>query len=115
MSRPLGPHTITVVVAGTTTDRGNNAVPDWSPAAVTESPPITGCFVQPRSSSENTDGRDQRITGWQLFAPGDTVLSALDRVRWNDLTLEVDGEVGPWSDRLGRARQLEVALKRVEG
>lgn len=110
---PYG-ETVTVLTAGTTTDRYGNEVPDWGNATSTLVP---GCGVAPRSSSElNDPSRAAVIVGLTVYLPPGSVVSARDRMVVRGGTYEVVGEPGDWrSPFTGEAFGLEVALQRVEG
>ncbi|AVO22266.1 head-to-tail connector complex protein [Streptomyces phage Nesbitt] len=98
---------VTDKYGNTTTER------DWTKAVRT---PITGVSVQPDGSSETDGDRELVITGWKLYTPRgrDLDLVKTDRVEWDGMTLEVDGEVARW--RLGgRVHHVEIRLKRVTG
>lgn len=90
---------------------GRNGVrlPLWADAVPSE--PVRAS-VQPESSEEETTGRQTAITRWRLFAGPGTDLLATDRVLWDDLVLEVDGEVARWKHR-GRPHHVEAVLKRA--
>jgi hypothetical protein len=90
----LGPHTITVVRAATSTgDYGNRPVLDWSNTTDTE---VRGCNVQPAPASTFTVDRDSFITRFQAFVPPDTDVRSTDRVVWDGNTYDVDGDVLRW-------------------
>lgn len=107
--------TVTLVSAPLKVDKYGNATSerDWTKAQRT---PVTGVMVQPDSSSETEGDRPAAITGWRLITPKGKDFPALatDRVEWDGLTLEVDGEVGRW--RIGgRLHHVEARLKKVTG
>lgn len=106
------------VRAGTKTDRGGNTVPDWSPGAVTRAT-IDQLNIQPASQTESTDPtRTAVVTGWRVqSAPGTAPdIRAVDRIEWNGMTLEVDGEVAEWPDPLdGTPHHIEFTMKRSTG
>lgn len=106
----LGPHTITVVRAGTKpADYGTGTVLDWDAAtgAVVE-----GCSVQPAPADEFTIDRDTFTTRWVAYAPSDADITALDRIEWNGDTYEVDGDVLRWE--FGALSHIVVNLRRSE-
>ncbi|MEU0808795.1 hypothetical protein [Streptomyces sp. NPDC005970] len=110
------------VRAGTKTDRGGNTVPDWTSATRTT---IGQLNIQPASagapgaSSEiQTPERDAVISGWRVQSePGAWPdITPADRIEWNGMTLEVDGEVGRWPDPLdGSPHHIEFTMKRATG
>lgn len=75
---------------------------------------VTGCSVQPASSSEQTDQRDTVTTSWRVFLPGGTDLAATDRVRWNGAEYEVIGEPDRWAPD-GQDHHVQAQLRRVRG
>jgi len=100
-----------VVLRAPLGDPGRNGVRvrNWPAAARSE--PVRAS-VQPDSSDEATTGRQTAITSWRLFAGPGTDLLATDRVEWDGLVLEVDGEVARWKHR-GRPHHVEAVLKRA--
>lgn len=105
----LGSHTLTVV-----RDAGKDPLGDPLPGGATETT-VTGCFVQPRSSTEQTDMRDTVTTGLVAFMPAGTDVLATDRIRWGGALYAVDGDPAAWEELNGNAHHLEVLLRRVEG
>lgn len=90
----LGPHTVTVLRATeVASDYGNRTELDWTTPTETE---VDGCSVQPASTEEFTVDRDTFLVRWLLYAPGDADVRATDRIRWNDQTYDVDGDVLRW-------------------
>lgn len=92
--------TITRLRATTSTDRYNNAAPDWSDPAELD---ITGCAIAPRDAEEDREnGREAVIIGFNIYAPSGTSVLATDRLRVRGEEHIVDGEPGvwinPWSD-----------------
>ena len=107
---------VTRVRAGTKTDRGGNTVPDWdNPSRVA----ISGLSVQPSVQNEATDPtRTVVVTGWHVLSEPGTApdVTAADRIEFNGLTCEVDGEVAAWPDPLGPGvHHVEWAMKRATG
>jgi hypothetical protein len=103
-------HEVTIVRAGSTIDRYNAAVKDWSTATRRAS---RARIVQ-RSSDEDRDGREARLTGWICYLPAGTVVTALDRIVWNGVTYEVKGRPNRAFDR-HKEHHVEVDLDLVEG
>lgn len=107
---------VTRVRAGTKTDRGGNTVPDWdNPQRLA----ISGLSVQPSVQTEATDPtRTAVVTGWHVLSEPGTAPDVLssDRIEFNGLTCEVDGEVAAWPDPLGPGvHHIEFSLKRATG
>ena len=97
------------------TDRyGNTSTErDWPNAT---SSPLTNISIQPDDSNESAGDSHQVITGWRLISARgiDVDLLPTDRVAYDGMTLEVDGEVGRY--RLGgRVHHVEARLRRVTG
>lgn len=76
---------------------------------------VAGCSVQPRTSTEDTTGRVQVISGVMLFAPADPLITAADVVEFDGRRFEVDGDPGVWQSRNGSVTYQQVALRRVTG
>ncbi|MFJ9443246.1 hypothetical protein ACIRRH_15450 [Kitasatospora sp. NPDC101235] len=106
------------VRAGTRTDRSGNAVPDWSPAAVTRLA-VGQLSVQPIYQNETaTTERTAVLTGWRvLSAPGTAPdVRSGDRIEYDGLTCEVQGEVGRWPDPItGAVHHVEWQMSRSTG
>lgn len=104
---------VTLVRAPLIEDKYGNATTqrDWANAARTVYASVS---VQPDVSTEETGDRATVISGWQLRTPKGRDFPALptDRVEYDGMTLEVDGEVGRY--RMGgRIHHVELRLKRV--
>lgn len=106
------------VRAGTRVDRGGNTVPDWSPGAVNRLT-VTGLNVQPDTQIETVDEqRNAVVTGWRVQSEPGTApdVRAVDRVEWDGMLLEVDGEVACWTDPLdGTVHHVEFRMRRATG
>jgi hypothetical protein len=105
----LGEHTITIVRPPR---RGPNGDPLPGTGAEVD---VEGCSVQPRISTEATDGRDTVISGLIAYIPAGTDITATDTIRWRGDAYAVDGDPGFWDDLGGVADHIEVALRRVAG
>ena len=107
--------TVTLVRAPFKVDKYGNTTSerDWSNA---ERWSYHGLMVQPDGSAEAVGDRPSVITGWRLITPKGRDFPALatDRVEWDGLTLELDGEVGRFRVS-GRLHHIEARLKRVSG
>lgn len=86
---------------------------DWASATTTT---YAGVSVQPDTSTEAVGDRPVVVTGWRLATPrgSDIDLLATDRVTYDGMTLEVDGEVARYFLG-GRVHHVEARLKRVTG
>lgn len=109
MAVRLGAHTVTVIrPTGKDTFSG-----DWLTGATETT--VKGCFVQPRSSNEQTDLRDQVVTGLIAFLPAGVDIVATDRLRYAGKTYQVDGDPARWDDDHGVPHHIEVGLREVTG
>lgn len=107
--------TVTLVRAPFKVDKYGNTTTerDWANATRT---PYAGLMVQPDTSSEAAGDRPSVITGWRLITPKGRDFPALatDRVEWEGLMLELDGEVGRFRVG-GRLHHVEARLRKVSG
>jgi len=104
---------ITRVRPGTKTLRGSE-VPDWSPDKVSELK-ITGCSVQPASTSLSQDGRVLGIAeGWTAYIPEGSDVLAGDRIKFDGDTYEINGEPKKWTGAFTRSH-IQLNLVRWEG
>lgn len=104
----LGGDTVTIV-RHPPPDRAGDPT---GPAAETT---VTGCSVQPATSSEHTDQANTVISGWVAYLPAGTDIRASDQVRWDGGLYEVDGQPGTWKDMDGQPHHVQVALRKVRG
>lgn len=108
------------VRAGRKPDRGNPGLelPDWSPGAVARIT-VSGVSIQPNTQDEATDPtRTAVVTGWRVLSePGtDADVRSDDRIEWDGMTLEVQGEVARWPDPLdGGVHHIEFTMSRATG
>lgn len=79
--------TLTWIEPGTTTDRYNNTVDDWSTATRTE----IAAYVEQQNRTELRDGRDTLVSGWLLMT-NELAVTSRARFEWDGHTFEVDGE-----------------------
>lgn len=103
--------TVTRLRAQITFSRGSE-VYDWSDPDELE---ITGCSMQPASTSISTDGRVLAILDeYTLFAPADADIKPEDHIEFNGKEYEIAGDVRmqPAAQRL---EHLEIRLRRYEG
>lgn len=113
MDFPYG-ETIQVLSPTETTDAYNNTVEDWtSPTEVG----VDGVAVEPRPSSEdNRDARNAVISGFTLYIPAGTAVTAANRVRVRGEVYLVDGEPAEWRNPFtGWEPGSVVQTKRMEG
>lgn len=114
--------TVTVVRAVDFIEERGDLFPDWSTA---EEHQLDGCRLQPMASDEihftGTDdaeggvARTAIITRWRLFTPPSPDLNPHDRVRYDGVVYEIDGQVLDWPSPTGMLAHSEVVLKRVDG
>lgn len=106
--------TVTRLRATTSTDRYNNAEPDWSAPAELD---IDGCAVAPRDAEEDRgDGREAVIIGFNVYAPAGTSVLATDRLRVRGEEHIVEGDPGVWVNPWGDVEEgVEIRTRRVEG
>jgi hypothetical protein len=81
------PYVVTIVRAGTTTDRYGNEVRDWNNATRTDTP----AWIEQQRASEDDDDRAQLTSSWLLVVPATVQLAGLDRIEYNGETFEVVG------------------------
>lgn len=97
---------------GAKTERGS-VVPDWSKASVLA---ISGCHVQPASTSLTQDGRIEGLfEGMTLYAPATADIKAGDHVVYNNNEYEINGEVKNWFSPTGQLAHLVINLVRWSG
>lgn len=105
---------ITRVRPGTKTSRGS-VIPDWDPAVVKELK-ISGCSVQPASSSLSQDGRILGITdGMTAYVPNGSDVQAGDHIVFDGLTYEIEGEPRVWVSATGAKDHILLNLRRYSG
>jgi hypothetical protein len=98
---------------GTTTNRYDDTVPDWSDPDLES---IDGCALAPELAAEDSDHRQGVVIGWTLYAPAGADIEPSDRIVARGDTYEVDGEPADWrSPFSGRAAGVALSLRRVEG
>ena len=98
---------------GDLVDKRGTKIIDWSDPDELE---ISGCSVQPSTTSRDLDGRTIQVTeGWTLYAPPDSDLKAGDRIAWEGLTFEIDGAPMPWKSPTGRVSHIAAKLAEWSG
>ena len=104
--------TITVVRAKTTITSRGSEVPDWTN---TEKTTVTGCSIQPASTSLSQDGRILGIAdGWTAYVPEGTDVKAGDRIEFEGETYAINGEPRKWTGP-SRTSHIHLNLVRWEG
>lgn len=105
---------ITRIRPGTKTSRGST-IPDWDPAVVNELK-IGGCSVQPASTSLSQDGRILGIMdGMTAYLPNGSDVKAGDRILYDGLTYEIEGEPRVWVSATGAKDHILLNLMRYSG
>jgi hypothetical protein len=104
--------------AGEKTDRGGNTVKDWSSGAVSRLT-VQQVNIQPSIQRETLDEqRNQAVTGWHVQSAEGTNpdIRYDDRIEWDGMTLEVDGEVARWPELFtDSVHHIEFEMKRATG
>ncbi|MFE6868307.1 hypothetical protein ACFVFS_17295 [Kitasatospora sp. NPDC057692] len=104
------------VRAGPPPDRAGNTIKDWTTATRTT---ITRLSVQPvlQTERQETD-RTSVVTGWRVLSEPGTApdVRADDRIEYDGLLCEVQGEVGRWPHPvLGGTHHVEWQMRRSTG
>lgn len=88
--------TITRIRPGTKESRGST-IPDWSPEAV-DRLQISGCSVQPASTSLSQDGRVLGITDMlTAYIPENSDVKAGDHIEFDENVYTINGEPRKWT------------------
>ena len=104
--------TVTRIRPGTKTSRGSE-IPDWDHA---ESVTVTGCHVQPSSTSLSQDGRVLGIEdSFTLYMPLDADVQEGDKIVHNGEEYIVAGVPRPWVSPTGGLSNLQVTIERWKG
>lgn len=104
--------TIDVVRPKTTTTSRGSTVPDWSDTKKTT---VTGCSVQPASTSLSQDGRILGTSdGWTAYVPEGTDVKAGDRIVVDGESYAIKGEPRKWTGP-SRTSHIQLNLVRWEG
>lgn len=103
---------ITRIRPGTITRRGS-VEPDWEHATEKE---ITGCSMQPSTTSLSQDGRVLGTTdGYTCYLPPDADVLPGDKIRYNSLDYQIMGEPRIWNSPTGRVSSKQLQLERWAG
>lgn len=98
--------------AGTKTVRGTS-VPDWSK---TTDITISGCTIQPASTSLSQDGRILGISeGLTAYLPVNADVIAGDRIVYGGNTYTINGEPKIWTSPTGNLSNMQLQLERWSG
>lgn len=104
--------TVTRIRPGEKTSRGS-VIPDWDNTA---SLVISGCSVQPSTTSLSQDGRVLGIDeSFTLYMPPNADIVEGDRVEYNGETYTVIGVPKPWVSPTGNLSNKQVTLERWSG
>ena len=104
----LGPHTVTVIHPAARDGRTG----DPSGSETTES--VSGCFWQPRSTSEALDRRDTVTADAFCSMPATATISAADQLEFAGVRYGIDGQPALHHTPAG-PHHYELQLSRVEG
>src|SRR5690606_23066407 len=114
--------TVTVIRPVNYIDGRGECLSDWSTAEEHE---LLGCRVQPMAScdvlmsgsvtNEGGTAWDGIVTRWKLFTSANPNLTPHDRIRYDGVVYEIDGQVLDWPSPTSTLAHSEVVLKRVDG
>ena len=105
------PHIVVILRAPLVSDGKGNQIRDWAnPVGAT-----AAAWVQPQGTTEQALNQDRVVSRWRIFIEPTADIVATDRVSWNGLTFQVDGEIQTWDDPRGNAHHREGLLRRVTG
>jgi hypothetical protein len=104
--------TVVRIRPGTKESRGS-VIPDWDHATEAQ---ITGCSVQPGSTSLDQDGRVMAISdGFTAYLPPGADVQAGDKIRYAGKEYQIRGEPRPWNSPTGRVSSIQIRLERWAG
>lgn len=108
-----GGQTITVIRGGAPTINDFGEDVPGPPSEIR----IDNCVVYPRTTEEQTQGRDLVITGLNVLMPPDAPeVYPTDQVDYRGVVYDVDGDVAAWrSPYSGWRPGVQFALTRVSG
>lgn len=105
---------VTRIRPGTKESRGS-IVPDWSEDKVSKKT-ISGCSVQPASTTLSQDGRVLAISeGLTCFFPPGTDVAAGDKIRYDGEDYQIIGKPKKWTSPTGRVSNIQAQLERWSG
>lgn len=105
--------TVTRIRPSTTTSRGSTIF-DWSTDKV-NTKNISGCSMQPASTSLSEDGRVLGISDtYTLFAPPGADIQAGDRIQYGSKVYTIDGDVREQPSAMN-LEHIEITLRRYSG
>ncbi|WP_405459715.1 hypothetical protein OG786_20965 [Streptomyces sp. NBC_00101] len=110
MALLLAPHMVTVITRQSAVNPRGPRGADWDTAQRV----TVQAQVEPGGSSENRDNRDQVATTYLVRLPPGTAVSFKDRLEWNGVTLEVNGDPLSWSG-LAALDHIQLTATRVRG
>lgn len=103
--------TVTRIRPSTTTSRGSTIF-DWDNATTLS---ISGCSMQPATTSLSTDGRVLGIQDeWTLFAPPEADIQAGDRIEFEGKAYIIQGDVRIQPSAFN-LQHLHITLRRYSG
>lgn len=108
MAKKIGTRTVTVVRQ----PRVDRLDPNPPPAAIEHD--IEGCAIVPRASQEEGKGWVV-VEGYSVFAPHGADVTADDRVRFDGVLWDVDGEPGDYENKRGQGKATIFYLTRGGG
>ena len=77
---------------------------------------IAGAAIEPRTTSEQLDGRTAVLVGLRLYLPAGADIEPTDRLGIRGDLYEVDGEIAQWRNPHGAGADGDVVdVKRVTG
>lgn len=105
-------HAVQVVNPAATTDAYGNVTYDYS-AGTTRT--VCGWMQQDQRAEQFADGRATDTAQWLLMT-NESEFADKARVRWHEMTFELDGPAAPVYAGLSRSfHHSEVRLRRIEG
>lgn len=105
--------TITRIRPGVKTVRGS-AIPDWDNPVETVN--ITGCSVQPATTTLSEDGRVLGLSdGLTVYVPNGADVLEGDRIVVDGENYEINGLPRRWESPTGRVSNIQLNLKRYSG
>jgi len=103
---------IVILRPATTTSRGST-IYDWTKATTTN---VSGCSVQPASTSLSQDGRVLGITdGMTAYLPPGTNVQEGDRIIFDGETYTINGAPRAWTSPTGKVSSIQLNLQRWSG